>query len=138
MEDIIAYLKAAGLLAGVVLSKIFGGWDTALITLVCLVILDTITGALASEYGLSSARARIGLKKKAAYLLAVIFGVVIDFSTGTGQTTVRDGIVVAVSIPEALSIVENFGRLGVPLPKFLKKYFEALKESKEDNANDKT
>jgi toxin secretion/phage lysis holin len=137
MENIEVYIKFFGGLIGIAFSYLFGGWDTALLTLISFIIMDFITGALASEYGLSSQRAWKGFKKKLAYLLAVVFGVLVDNWAGQGGNICRNAVIGILCTVEGMSIIENFGKLGVPLPHKLKQLFEVLR-SKEDTNGQNT
>lgn len=130
---IYTWLLAIG--AGFV-THLLGGWDMLLQAVIYIVALDILTGIGASLHegrGLSSAIAHAGLQKKAMYVLLVIFGVVLDMllvHNGIMQAPglVRSATLYAVLVPEGLSIVENFGRAGVPLPKVIKQIMAIFQE----------
>ena len=128
-------------LAGIVGSAaawVFGGWDAALLALVICMAIDYIsgstvalvfhksrksaTGAYNSAYGLK------GLCKKGLMLLFVVVAVQADRLLGADY--VRDAVCIGFCINEILSIVENLGLAGVPLPKAVTKALEQLQEKK--------
>ena len=121
-------------LAGSMLAAAFGGWDTALIALVICMGVDYVsgsivalvfhnsrkseTGAYNSTYGLK------GLCKKGLMLLFVIVAVQVDRLMGSEY--VRDAVCIGFCTNEVLSIVENLGLAGVPMPQAVVKALEQL------------
>jgi toxin secretion/phage lysis holin len=121
-------------LAGSMLAAAFGGWDTALIALVICMGVDYVsgsivalvfhnsrkseTGAYNSTYGLK------GLCKKGLMLLFVIVAVQVDRLIGSAY--VRDAVCIGFCTNEVLSIVENLGLAGVPMPQAVVKALEQL------------
>lgn len=125
--------------AGGALSYLFGGWDTALITLLIFMATDYITGLIVagvfhksqkSENGALESRAGWkGLCRKGMALLIVLVACQLDKAAGINF--VRDGVVIAFIANETISIIENAGLMGVPVPSVLKKAIDILKK-KED------
>ena len=123
-------------LAGSVLAAAFGGWDTALIALVICMGVDYVsgsivalvfhnsrkseTGAYNSTYGLK------GLCKKGLMLLFVLVAVQIDRLLGSDY--VRDAVCIGFSANELLSIIENLGLAGIPMPQAIVKALEQLQK----------
>lgn len=123
-------------MAGAALSWAFGGWDTAMAALLILIAADyvsgsivalvfhnsskTETGAYNSGYGLK------GLCKKGLMLLFVLVAVQIDMLLGTAY--VRDAVCIGFCANEILSITENLGLAGVPLPDVIVKALEQLQK----------
>ena len=121
-------------LAGSALAAAFGGWDTALIALVICMGVDyasgsivalvfhnsrkSETGAYNSTYGLK------GLCKKGLMLLFIIVAVQVDRLMGSEY--VRDAVCIGFCTNELLSIVENLGLAGVPMPQAVVKALEQL------------
>ena len=121
-------------LAGSMLAAAFGGWDTALIALVICMGVDYVsgsivalvfhnsrkseTGAYNSTYGLK------GLCKKGLTLLFVIVAVQVDRLMGSEY--VRDAVCIGFCTNEVLSIVENLGLAGGPMPQAVVKALEQL------------
>ena len=125
-------------MAGAAAAWAFGGWDAALLALVICMAIDYIsgstvalvfhksrksaTGAYNSAYGLK------GLCKKGLMLLFVVVAVQADRLLGADY--VRDAVCIGFCVNEILSIVENLGLAGVPLPKVVIKALEQLQEKK--------
>jgi len=112
----------------------FGGWDAALTALVICMSVDYISGSLValvfhrsnkSETGAyNSAYGLKGLCKKCLMLLFVIVAVQSDRLLG--GDFVRDAVCIGFSTNEILSIVENLGLAGVPMPQAVVKALEQL------------
>ena len=108
-----------------------GGWDTALQTLVLVMALDYITGVCKAikQKKLNSKTGLLGFLKKFGYLVIVALAVVIDHISGeTG--VIRTVVIYFFVANDGLSILENWGAIGLPLPK---KMFEFLEQLKADN-----
>ena len=84
----------------------------------------TSTGALESNAGLK------GLFRKAAMLLFVLVGHRLDLAVGT--TYIRDGVCIAFIANEVLSLVENAGLMGVPIPDVITNAIDVLNQKKEE------
>lgn len=114
----------------------FGGWDTALAALLICMGVDylsgsivalvfhkstkTETGAYNSAYGLK------GLSKKCLMLLFVLVAVQMDKLLGTAY--VRDAVCIGFCANEVLSIIENLGLAGIPMPAAVTKALEQLQK----------
>lgn len=110
---------AAGI--GTVITAWLGGWDGALRGLVVFMALDYITGFLAAwwQHRVDSDVMFKGGVRKAIILVVVGIGVMLDEMVGNKVPLFRTLVVYYYSAREALSVVENIGILGVPLPQFL-------------------
>jgi toxin secretion/phage lysis holin len=75
---------------------------------------------------LNSRTAWLGLFRKGASLGVVMIACRLDLMLATNM--IRDGTVIAYSLNELLSIVENLGLMGVPLPRQVVRAIEVLKE----------
>ena len=130
-------------IAGVVgsfIAGLFGGWDTSLVTLLLFMGIDYITGLAVAACGksqksdtgrLSSKIGWRGLAKKCVSLLLVLVAVRLDITLGTSY--IRDAVCIAFTVNELISITENAGLLGVPLPGILTKAIDLLQsKGKED------
>lgn len=125
---------------GAAITSLYGGWDAGLITLVIFMAIDFLTGwAVAgifhnskkTEHGtLQSDVGLKGLCKKGMMLLIVLVAVRVDIMTGSDY--VRDAAIIALCGNELLSILENAGLMGVPLPKVLMNTVDML-QGKERN-----
>ena len=114
----------------------FGGWDTALTALVICMSVDYISGSLValvfhnsrkSETGCyNSAYGLKGLCKKCLMLLFVVAAVQADRLLGADY--VRDTVCIGFCVNEILSIVENLGLAGVPMPQAVVDALEQLQK----------
>ncbi len=130
-------IAIAGVFGGI-FTTLFGGWDTGLQTLLLMISIDFIFGLIAGGVfktskktksgGLSSKEMLKGIVKKIAELVVVIVAVQID-RVG-GLTYVRDGVIIALIITEALSILENAALCGVPIPDVILKALDVIKGEK--------
>ena len=123
-------------IAGIVgsfIAGLFGGWDTSLVTLLLFMGIDYITGLAVAACGkspksdtgrLSSKIGWRGLAKKCVSLLLVLVAVRLDITFGTSY--IRDAGCIAFTVNELISITENAGLLGVPLPTVITKAIELL------------
>jgi len=105
-----------------------GGWDTAIQTLSLVMVLDYITGVLKAikKKKLNSKVGLWGIIKKFGYLVVVALSVVMDKLAGdTGA--IRTMVIYFFIANDGISILENLGSMGVPLPKKLKEVLEQLK-----------
>ncbi|MBO4692791.1 MAG: phage holin family protein [Clostridia bacterium] len=125
---------AAGTVAAA-LSKLFGGFDSAMITLLIFMAADYISGILLaavfrkspkSKSGALESRAGFkGLVRKGITLIIVMLAFRLDEITNQGF--IADGVIIAFITNEAISITENAALIGVPLPKVLTRAIDVLK-----------
>ncbi|WP_295219059.1 phage holin family protein [Ruminococcus sp.] len=127
---------------GSFIAGLFGGWDASLATLLIFMGVDYITGLIVAAAGksqksenghLSSLIGWKGLAKKGVSLLLVLVAVRLDIMLGTSY--IRDGVCIAFMVNELISIVENAGLLGVPMPEILTKAIDLL-QGKSDSGKD--
>ena len=114
----------------------FGGWDAALAALMVCMGVDYISGTLValvfhnsrkSESGsYNSAYGLKGLCKKGLMLLFVLTAVQVDRVMGSDY--VRDAVCIGFCTNEVLSIVENLGLAGIPMPQAVTKALEQLQQ----------
>ncbi|MGX1461723.1 toxin secretion/phage lysis holin [Bacillus thuringiensis] len=98
----------------------FGEWDTAFQILLTLVMIDYITGMIAAGYN-GELKSKVGFKGIAKKLmLFLLVGVAVQLDTIMGiNSTIREATIFFFIGNELLSILENCGRLGIPLPDVL-------------------
>ena len=124
---------------GSFIASLFGGWDTGIGTLVLFMCIDflsglvvagifkkstkTETGALESKAGFK------GLCRKCMTLLFVLIAYRLDLAIGTNY--IRDAVIIGFMANELISIVENAGLMGLPLPAILVKAIDVLKKKAE-------
>ncbi|MDO5153074.1 MAG: phage holin family protein [Eubacteriales bacterium] len=124
-----------GILGGSVAAA-FGGWDAALAALLVCVCVDYLSGSIValvfhnsskSETGAYNASYGLkGLCRKGLMLLFVLVAVQLDRLLGTAY--VRDTVCIGFCCNEVLSIVENLGLAGVPMPQAVVKALEQLQK----------
>jgi len=137
IKNIILLVLAA---VGTGIAEAFGGWDSAMTTLIFIMAADYLTGLMIagiwrrspkSEGGALESRAGFkGLCRKIMILLAVLIGNQIDVSLHS-PGVVRTIVILFFIGNEGISVVENFGIMGVPLPDIVRKSFEQLKAKSE-------
>lgn len=113
---------------GATFSYFFGGWNGLLELFLLAIIVDYITGIAASfkeGTGLNSEVGWWGLMKKSLMIIAIGFAHRADIALGLD--ILMYGTLYAFLANELISIVENYGRLGLPLPDQFKKMIDILK-----------
>lgn len=106
-----------------------GGFDVALYCLIVAIVLDYISG-LIKAYNTKELSSKVGFKgilKKVGILLIVMLSVVIDRITGN-VGAIRTLVIYYFVANEGLSIIENLGEAGLPIPKPLKDALKVLKK----------
>lgn len=126
-------------IVGGFIANAFGGWSAALTTLLIFMGVDYISGLILagvfhaspkSEDGtLESYAGWKGLVRKGMTLLIVLIGARLDLMLGVNY--IRDAMVIAFCVNELLSIIENMGLMGVPMPEILTNAIEMLKSKSE-------
>ena len=132
-----------GLLGGMIAAG-FGGWDQAMTTLLIFMAADYLTGlAVAGVFhrsgktesgALNSNVGFRGLCKKGVCLLIVLVAARLDLLLGV--EFMRDAVIIAFIINELISILENAGLMGVPIPEALKRGLDLLQ--RRSGGTDKT
>lgn len=115
----------------------FGGWDAAMATLLVCICVDYVSGSIVAlvfhnssktESGAyNSAYGLKGLCKKGLMLLFVLVAVQVDRVLGADY--VRDAVCIGFSVNEILSIIENLGLAGIPMPEAVIKALEQLQKN---------
>lgn len=128
---------------GSVIASLFGGWTASLTTLAIFMGIDYLSGLILAgvfhkspktETGTLESRTGLkGLIRKCTMFLFVLIGHRLDVAVGTNY--IRDGICIAFIANELLSIVENAGLMGVPIPTVITNAIDILKK-KGLNQND--
>lgn len=133
---------AVGVVGGFIAS-LFGGWDAALTTLLIFMGVDYVTGLIvagvfhrsqkSTDGALESRAGWKGLCRKGTTLLVVLVACRLDLVTGS--TFTRDTAIIAFIANETISIIENAGLMGVPIPAVVAKAIDILKQKAEGDAN---
>ena len=128
---------------GLAIAFFFGGWDASFITLGIFMSIDYITGVIVAgvfhkskKTETGALQSRVGWKgliKKFVTLLFVAIAVRLDMLIGSNY--IRDAVCIAFISNELISIIENAGLMGIPMPEILIKSIELLK-TKEDKSNE--
>lgn len=123
-----AIFKTSMATFGGIIGYWLGGVDTALKVLITLVFIDFFSGMLASgvEGKLKSDVGFKGIARKVMLFLIVVCANMMDQSLNTGDTF-RNATIFFYIANELLSILENAGRIGIPIPEKLKQTIEVLK-----------
>lgn len=124
---------------GSVIASLFGGWDAALVTLVIFMGIDYVTGLIVAgvfhtsektqDGTLESRAGWKGLCRKGVTLLVVLVACRLDLMMGSNF--IRDAVVIAFVANETISIIENAGLMGIPIPAVIVKAIEVLKKKAE-------
>lgn len=132
-DGALRWLIAAG---GTVATYLWGGWDGVLKALVVFVCIDYVTGVAAAWAGqrLSSQIGARGIAKKIGIFLVVAIANILDSTGGLGEPILRTVACWFYIANEALSITENLGEIGVPIPGKLKAAIDKLREDGDTNA----
>ena len=130
------YLCTAVGMLGAGLAWAFGGWDTALMALLICMGVDYVSGSVVAlvfhrstktETGAyNSAYGIMGLCKKGLTLLFVLVAVQIDKILAIDY--VRDAVCIGFCTNEVISIIENLGLAGIPMPAIVTKALEQLQK----------
>ena len=132
---------AVGAVGGAV-SALLGGWSAGLATLLIFMGVDFLSGLIVagvfhqskkSQTGALESRAGFkGLCRKGMTLLIVLVAHRLDLALGVGYA--RDAVIVGFMANELISIVENAGLMGLPLPAAVTGAVEILTRQAEKEA----
>lgn len=124
----------------------FGGWDQALVTLVIFMAIDYVSGLIVAGVFHNSKKTKTGalesragwkgLCRKGVTLLFVLVAYRLDLALGLNY--IRDAVIIGFIANELISIVENAGLMGIPLPTVIQNAIELLTKtaSKDGGANE--
>ena len=125
---------------GSFLAGFIGGWDAGMVTLVTFMCIDYISGVIVAgvfkkskkskQGALSSKVGWMGLCKKVMTLLIVVVAYRLDLLINTDY--IRDAVIIGFCANELISIIENAGLMGLPLPSVLMDAIEVLKGEKKN------
>ncbi|MFC5529883.1 phage holin family protein [Cohnella yongneupensis] len=121
------------------MSFAFGTWSEPLTFLLVVMAIDYITGITAAVRDGSGLDSRVGfwgLLKKGFMLLVIILSHRIDLLLG--YDIAMGGAIAFYIVNELLSVIENFGRMGLPLPPQLLDIVKALRNRTASTKNDDT
>ncbi len=140
MKEGICFVTGA---VGSFIASLFGGFDAAMVTLLIFMAVDYISGMIVAGVfkksqktkngALESGAGWKGLCRKGMTLVIVLIAVRLDMIIGTNY--IRDMVCIAFIANETISIIENAGLMGVPVPAVITKAIEVLKEKSEREEN---
>ncbi|MGF9907082.1 phage holin family protein [Brevibacillus porteri] len=133
MEYIFKTIVATG---GAAASFLFGGWSPLLVVLLTFVAIDYVTGiaAAGAEGKLAGKIGFLGIARKVFIFAMGAIAHLVDTALGD-QHVLRDATIFFYLANELLSIIENAGRVGLPVPKRLKKAVDVLKGKGDQNGS---
>ena len=134
MDTIIKSVTAVG---GALASFLFGGWTQLMTVLVIFIVIDFLSGvALAAKKGRAASRELwFGVMRKIGTLAIVTVAHLLDTIIGDAHL-IRDAAIFFYLAGELLSLIENAGRLGVPIPPVIQRAVEVLHGRSGGNADD--
>lgn len=128
--NILDGIKGAVTVLGTGLTWVLGTWDTAIMVLVCFMVLDYMTG-LMRAYINKEVSSDVGLKgiaRKTVIFIVLIVAVLLDRLMNTGAWVFRTLVCYFYIANEGISLLENCAGLGLPIPEKLKEALSQLKE----------
>ena len=107
-----------------------GGWDMSLEILLIVMSMDYLTGIISAfrNKTVNSSIGYKGLLKKSTILIIIILAAQVDRMLGTDNHIFRNCTALSFTVNDALSILENVGKMGVKFPRFLMVALEKLQE----------
>ena len=121
---------------GSTVASFFGGWDAGLATLLIFMCLDYVSGLIVAGVfktspktdtgSLESKAGWEGLCRKCMTFVFVLIAYRLDLVIGTNY--IRDAVVIGFIANETISLVENAGLMGVPLPAVITKAIDILQK----------
>ena len=114
---------------------LFGSFDLALQVLIVFMVLDYLTGVL-HAYLIGQLSSEVGFKglvKKCMILVVLIIGVMLDRILGTGTWVFRTLVCYFYIANEGISLLENVGNIGIPIPNKIRNALEQLNKDDEES-----
>lgn len=125
--------KAMFAVGATLLQFLFGGWSLPLQILVTFIIIDYLSGVVAAFVGkrLDSRVGVRGIARKVGFLILVAVAHLLDVGTGMAAPILQTATTWFLIANEGISITENLGEIGVPIPQSLQ---EALRRLRDEEA----
>lgn len=130
-------------MVGSAIAAACGGWDQSLMTLVILMVIDYVSGLMVAGWfhkspktengGLESRAGWKGLCRKGMTLLFVLIAYRLDLAIGVDY--IRNAVIIGFLANELISVVENAGLMGIPLPPVVQSAIEILTKRSEDTTH---
>ena len=129
---------------GSFITSLLGGWTSDMQTLLILMGIDIVMGLLIAGFWKKSEKSPTGtinslsmakgLVRKGVYLLIILVAYRLDLSLNADY--IRTAVIIAFIVNEVISIIENAGIMGVPIPGVITRAIEVLKNKSEGDGND--
>lgn len=129
---------------GAIITTLFGGWSSGLITLMIFMAADYFTGLIVAAVFKNSKKSKSGalesragwkgLCRKGTTLLFVLIAYRLDLLIGTNY--IRDAVIISFCINEVLSIAENAALMGIRMPAVIEKSLDILKDRSDPKEDD--
>ena len=126
------------------IAGILGEWNVLLSVLALSMALDYLSGIIVAASGkslktegghLDSKVGFVGLAKKAFIILVILMATLLDRALGTEAMVFQTACTCYYIANEGISIVENAGLMGLPVPPVVKRALEQMKEKSDDAGN---
>ena len=139
MENLKGIFCGAIGVAGGVIINLLGGWDNALAALFICIIMDYLTGLAVAGVFKKSPKTKNGALESRAGLKGLTRKIVMLFFVGAAHTLdiligtdyIRYTVIIGFICNELISLIENAGLMGVPIPKVLTKAIDVLKNEED-------
>lgn len=137
MNTIWNWLRGAFAAIGAGLGYFLGGCDGFLYALIAFVAIDYVTGVMCAlvDKKLSSSVGFKGIFRKVLIFVMVGIGHTLDAQILGGGDTLRTAVIFFYCANEGLSLIENAGHLGLPIPAKLKSVLAQLHNRSEDSSD---
>ena len=138
MKEMWFYIKIMIAAMGGWLGALLGGWDGPLYALITFITIDYVTGVMCGivERRLSSEIGFRGIFRKVAMLMIVGVGAMLDAHIIRTGDVLRTAVVFYYVSNEAISILENVARLGLPVPEKLRAVLNQLHDDQNHTENE--
>jgi toxin secretion/phage lysis holin len=129
MESNRTLLQSCFAVGATLLQFLFGGWSAPLQILVAFIVIDYLSGVVAAFVGkrLDSSVGSRGIAKKVGFLVLVAVAHLLDQIAGLGAPVLKTATIWFLIANEGISITENLGEIGVPIPQSLQEALRRLK-----------
>ena len=128
-------------IVGSMIASLIGGWDAPMQALIICMIVDYISGIVVagvfhaskkSENGaLKSSSGLKGLCRKCMILFIIM--IITQIAKVSSIDWLRNATIIGFMTNEVISIVENAGLMGVPLPKAVYRAIDILNDKEKEN-----
>ena len=125
--------------AGSFIASFFGGWSTSINTLIGFMIADYVSGLIVAAVFKASKKTETGALESGAcwkgifrkIMTLVLVAVAYRLDLLIGASYIRDTVTIAFIASEGISILENAGLMGLPIPDVLINAIDVLKDKVE-------